>query len=149
MPPREAGALLVFDEADSLLLDRRDARASWEISQVNEMLTWMEDHPLPVCFTTNLMERIDQASLRRFTFNVRFEHLDSSGLERAWRVFFSQDPAPASGLAFTNLAPGDFAKARKQAEMLGILGRPAELVELITDISRGKPGAAGTLGFMA
>ncbi len=145
---REAGALLVFDEADSLLLDRRDARASWEISQVNEMLTWMEDHPLPVCFTTNLMERIDQASLRRFTFNVRFDHLDKSGLERAWRVFFSLDPAPASGLAFTNLAPGDFAKARKQAEMLGILGRPAELVELITDISRGKPGAAGALGFM-
>ncbi|CAN0410006.1 unnamed protein product, partial [Phaeothamnion confervicola] len=51
---REAGAMLVFDEADSLLWDRRDAQRSWEVSQVNEMLTWMEEHPLPVCFTTNL-----------------------------------------------------------------------------------------------
>jgi len=41
---REAQAFLVFDEADSLLLERADAVRSWEISQVNEMLTWMESH---------------------------------------------------------------------------------------------------------
>ena len=44
---RDTGAFLVFDEADSLLADRRFAHRSWEISQVNEMLTWMESHPLP------------------------------------------------------------------------------------------------------
>jgi AAA+ superfamily predicted ATPase len=146
---REAGAFLVFDEADSLLLDRRDAQRSWEISQVNEMLTWMEEHPLPVCFTTNLMERIDQASLRRFTFNVRFDYLDRAGLERAWRVFFGLDAAPSGGLVFTNLTPGDFAKARKQAEVLGIVGNPDNLVELVADISRAKPGASGSLGFVS
>ena len=42
---READAFLVFDEADSLLLERADAVRSSEISQVNEMLTWMESHP--------------------------------------------------------------------------------------------------------
>jgi SpoVK/Ycf46/Vps4 family AAA+-type ATPase len=145
---REASALLVFDEADSLLWDRRDAQRSWEASQVNEMLTWMEEHPLPVCFTTNLMDRIDQASLRRFTFAVQFGYLDRSALERAWHVFFGLDPAPASGLTFTNLAPGDFAKARKQAEVLGILGRTAEIVDLVAEISRTKPGTSGSLGFM-
>ena len=72
----EGNAFLVFDEADSLLLDRRDATRSWEITQVNEMLTWMEDHPLPVCFTTNFMERVDTASLRRFTFHVVLTYLD-------------------------------------------------------------------------
>ena len=146
---RETGSFLVFDEADSLLFDRRDAQRSWEISQVNEMLTWMEEHPLPVCFTTNLMDRIDQASLRRFTFNVRFDHLDRLGLDRAWRVFFGLEAAPPGGLGFTNLAPGDFAKARKQAEVLGILGRPSDLVDLLADISRGKPGASGSLGFVS
>jgi AAA+ superfamily predicted ATPase len=145
---RESGAFLVFDEADSLLLDRRDAQRSWEITQVNEMLTWMEEHPLPICFTTNLMDRIDQASLRRFTFNVRFDYLDRSGLERAWRVFFGVDAAPHDGLVFTNLAPGDFAKARKQAEVLGIIGNPADIIELLADISRAKPGASGSLGFV-
>ncbi len=145
---REAGALLVFDEADSLLWDRRDAQRSWEVSQVNEMLTWMEEHPLPVCFTTNMMDRIDQASLRRFTFNVRFDFLDKAALQRAWRVFFGLDSVPSDGLAYTNLAPGDFAKARKQAEMLGILGKPTALAELLADISRSKPGASGALGFV-
>ena len=44
---RDSGAFLVFDEADSLLADRRFAGRSWEVSLVNEMLTWMENHPLP------------------------------------------------------------------------------------------------------
>src|SRR6516165_8652926 len=35
---RDTDAFLVFDEADSLLLDRADAVRSWEISQINEML---------------------------------------------------------------------------------------------------------------
>ncbi len=144
---REAGAMLVFDEADSLLWDRRDAQRSWEASQVNEMLTWMEEHPLPVCFTTNLMDRIDQASLRRFTFSVRFDYLDGPALERAWRVFFGIDVPSADGLAYTNLAPGDFAKARKQAEVLGILGNRTALVDLLADIARAKPGASAAMGF--
>ncbi len=144
---REANAFLVFDEADSLLLDRRDAARSWEISQVNEMLTWMEDHPLPVAFTTNLMERIDTATLRRFTFHVRYDYLDRKALERAWRVFFLADQIPTGGLDFANLTPGDFAKARKQAEMLGALGDPQRLMDLLHHISRGKPDARGAFGF--
>ena len=33
---RDAEQFLVFDEADSLLADRRFAQRSWEVSQVNE-----------------------------------------------------------------------------------------------------------------
>ena len=39
---RTQGAMLAIDEADSLLADRRGAVRSWEVTQVNEMLTWME-----------------------------------------------------------------------------------------------------------
>ena len=73
---RARRAMLVIDEADSLLSDRREAVRSWEVTQVNEMLTWMESHPLPFVCTTNLMDRLDQASLRRFTLKLRFEPLD-------------------------------------------------------------------------
>lgn len=69
---RTRRTMLVIDEADSLLSDRREARHSWEVSQVNEMLTWMEHHPLPFICTTNLMDRLDQASLRRFSLKLRF-----------------------------------------------------------------------------
>jgi len=34
-------AFLVLDEVDSLLRDRRAAQHSWEVTQVNEMLTQM------------------------------------------------------------------------------------------------------------
>ncbi len=37
-------AFLILDEADSLLRDRGAARHSWEVTQVNEMLTHMERH---------------------------------------------------------------------------------------------------------
>ena len=52
------------------------------------MLTWMESHPLPFCCTTNLMDRLDPASLRRFTFNVKFDYLDPSGIALACARFF-------------------------------------------------------------
>ena len=140
--------MLVFDEADSLLLDRRDATRSWEITQVNEMLTWMEDHPLPVCFTTNFMERVDTASLRRFTFQIVLSYLDKPGLRRAWQVFFGTDRIPPEAVGIANLTPGDFAKARKQAEVLGVLDNPVRLAEIMADISRSKPDARGGLGFV-
>jgi SpoVK/Ycf46/Vps4 family AAA+-type ATPase len=146
---RDANTFLVFDEADSLLMDRRDAVRSWEVTQVNEMLTWMEDHPLPVCFTTNLMDRIDAASLRRFTFDVRFAYLERRSLARAWQVFFGLADVPPDGLRFENLTPGDFAKARKQCEVLGVAADVARVIEILDDISRGKPDAGGgALGFV-
>lgn len=41
------GAILLLDEADSLLGDRSQARHQWEITQVNEMLTQMESWTRP------------------------------------------------------------------------------------------------------
>ena len=145
---RDANALLIFDEADSFLFDRRDAVRSWEVTQVNEMLTWMEHHPLPLVCTTNLMERLDAASLRRFTFHITFTFLDRKALGRAFEAFFGLIDVPADGLELENLTPGDFAQARRQAQMLGILDDGPRVVSLLTEISRGKPGSFAAIGFM-
>ena len=64
----DQSAILIFDEADSFLQDRSNAVRNWEVTQVNEMLTQMEKHKFPFVCTTNLMEKLDKASLRRFTF---------------------------------------------------------------------------------
>jgi hypothetical protein len=85
---RARRAMLVIDEADSLLSDRREAVRSWEVTQVNEMLTWMESHPLPFVCTTNLMDRLDQASLRRFTLKLRFASLSPVQTKLAFERFF-------------------------------------------------------------
>lgn len=51
------------------------AHHGWEVSQVNEMLTWMERHPLPFACTASLMHRLDPASLRRFTVKAALDFL--------------------------------------------------------------------------
>ena len=93
---RDAGAFLIFDEADSLLADRRGAHRSWEVSQVNEMLTWMESHPLPFACTTNFAEHLDTATLRRFVFKVRLDYVAPEQVEaHSGRTSRSRRP-PAS-----------------------------------------------------
>ena len=89
---RQNKHFLVFDEADSLLSDRRFAQRSWEISQVNEMLTWMENHPLPFACTTNYGEHLDPATLRRFDFKLRLDYLAPDQAVAAFRTFFELDP---------------------------------------------------------
>ena len=74
---RDTETFLVFDEADSLLADRNSARRNWEVSQVNEMLTWMESHPLPFACTTNFGKHLDPATLRRFVFKIALDYLGS------------------------------------------------------------------------
>jgi len=145
---REQKAMLIFDEAETFLFDRRDAVRSWEISQVNEMLTWMEDHPYPVVCTTNLMDRFDRASMRRFTFHVKYQFLGKVELPRAYEVFFGFKAVPGEGMTFQNLTPGDFAQARRQARVLGLMDKPLEVIDLLSEISKTKPGNAASIGFV-
>ncbi len=69
-------------------------------------------------------------------------------MRRAWQVFFGSDRIPPDAAGIANLTPGDFAKARKQAEVLGVLDNPVRLAEIMADISRSKPDARGGLGFV-
>ena len=114
----DMGKFLVFDEADSMLYDRRNAVRSFEVSQVNEMLTWMESHPLPFACTSNLVDGIDQAAMRRFTFKTRVDYLKTEQATRAFESFF--DTSPPERLAKLDmLTPGDFAVVKKKLRFLG------------------------------
>ena len=127
-------AFLIFDEVDSLLDDRRNAARSWEVSQVNEMLTWMERHPLPFGCTTNLKERLDPASLRRFTFKCCFDYLNNKQIGQALYHFFGQSQQhDVSGLLAGRLTPGDFYVARRKAELLGTVNNPEEIFSLLLE----------------
>jgi transitional endoplasmic reticulum ATPase len=68
-------AVLLIDEADSFLDDRRNARQSWQISQVNQFLTSMEEFDGFLVCTTNFDQRMDMAAMRRFDFRVGFDYL--------------------------------------------------------------------------
>ncbi|MBJ2152664.1 AAA family ATPase [Paracoccus sp. IB05] len=142
---RADGALLIFDEADSLLADRRNARHSWEVAQVNEMLTWMECHPLPFVCTTNLIENLDPATQRRFTFRIRFDYLTGDQLTHAWRAHFAAE-VPVGLLLPDRLTPGDFANVARRMRALGETG-PHEILRELTREAEAKEGAARPIGF--
>ena len=143
---RDTGAFLVFDEADSLLADRRGAERSWEVSQVNEMLTWMESHPLPFACTTNFGEHLDAATLRRFVFKVALDYLSPG---RPGRLPHLLRPRAAGGriAALTALTPGDFAVVRRKAALLGRLEEPEALAAMLSAECAAKPDRPRPVGF--
>ena len=115
---KDSKAILVFDEADSLLQDRRNARASWEVTQVNEMLVQMENHPYPFICTTNLYDKLDQASLRRFTFKIGYKYMTDNQIKLALKHFFNID-TNVENFHLSTCTAGDFMNIKKQVEFLG------------------------------
>ncbi len=145
---REQGHFLVFDEADSLLSDRRHAVRNWEVNQVNEMFTWMEHHPLPFACTTNYMDRLDSATLRRFDFKIALDYLSAEQAASAFRSFFQLEPPREIG-SLDELTPGDFAVVKRRAELLGVLEDRDALVTMLNEECEAKPGSARRIGFAA
>ena len=110
------GAILLIDEVEGFLQDRRQARCSWEITGVNEMLARMESFPGVFIASTNLLDNLDQAALRRFDLKIKFDFLlprQSHALLESYCNNLNLD-APDKALAarigrLNNVTPGDFA----------------------------------------
>lgn len=138
-------AMLIFDEADSFLQNRNNANASWEVSQVNEMLTWMESHEYPFVCTTNLLDTLDEASLRRFTFKIRFDFLNPEQVNQAIEHFFGIKDVNTN---IKGLTAGDFATVKKKTDFLGI-NDLNEIVAMLQDEVKVKKSKTlqNTIGF--
>ncbi len=119
----DEGALLLLDEADSFLQDRSRARQSWEVTQVNELLTQMERFEGIFVCSTNLMDNLDQASLRRFDLKIKYDYLKP---EQGWELFQQviadynaviddKDDWEKKVRALRGLTPGDFATVVRQS----------------------------------
>lgn len=146
----EQKAVLVFDEADSFLQSRNKAQRSWEITQVNEMLTWMEKHPYPFICTTNLLESLDDASLRRFAFKIKFDFLNPSQIKQAFEHFFNL-PANNNITAIHGLTPGDFVVVQKKAEFLNLENNIEEIEQMLKAEAeiKSKGKSSNSIGFYA
>ena len=114
-------ALLVLDEVDSFLFSREGANRSWERSQVNEMLTQIERFEGLMVVSTNLIEVLDPAALRRFDLKLKFDYLTLPQ-----RLDFAKQQAEILGLPLLSeedlsqieslnlLTPGDFAAVARR-----------------------------------
>ena len=114
-------ALLVLDEVDTFLFSREGANRSWERSQVNEMLTQIECFEGLMVVSTNLIEVLDPAALRRFDLKLKFDYLTLRQ-----RLDFAKQQAEILGLPLLSeedlsqieslnlLTPGDFAAVARR-----------------------------------
>lgn len=121
---QEEGALLLIDEVDSFLQSRQGAQRSWEVTQVNEMLTQMESFNGIFIASTNLMDGLDQAALRRFDLKLKFDYLMAPQalqlLERHCAHLGLPEVKSSDRQALMDLkhlTPGDFAAVIRQSRL--------------------------------
>ncbi len=150
-------AVLLLDEADSFLQDRRGAQRSYEVTEVNEMLQGMERYNGIFVCTTNLLDRIDQAALRRFSFKIKFNPLTAVQREQMFVVEALAGEAElltevlrARLVKLQVLCPGDFAAVKRQIDILGTGFSADEFIEQLEAEHRIKPEVreARSMGFV-
>lgn len=167
-------AVLLIDEVDSFLQDRRGAQRSWEVSQVNEMLTQMEAFAGVFIASTNLMGQLDQAALRRFDLSVKFDYLQPDAARQLFERYSKQlfiekrksqknsmdelrvaaSPCPLASVhsrlaRLHRLTPGDFAAVVRQSHLHPIESPTALVAALEKACALKDVGVRSAIGFLA
>lgn len=150
--------ILLLDEADSFLRERSNSNYSWETTQVNELLVQMELFDGVFIASTNLMDSLDSASLRRFDLKVRFDFMKPC---QAWALFKQvmeehdqklQDTAAqtkARIYQLDNLTPGDFATVIRQTRSMNQTMNAELILHSLERECRAKSGGRRPIGFSA
>jgi len=136
---KREGAVLLIDEIDTFLLDRRSAQRHWEVSLVNEMHTQMECHDGIFIASTNQIDALDTAALRRFDIKIGFGALRP---EQAWELLRRQCAVLGIGEPDAELqpavqrlgeiVPGDFATIVRRSRLSAITS-PGEFVTALAE----------------
>jgi len=107
-------AIFFLDEADTFFRSRELATRSWEGSQTNEFLTWMESFQGIFIASTNFLKDFDQAALRRFAWKAEFLPLDRESKIKILASYFPITFPKFTQIQLENikdisgLTPGDY-----------------------------------------
>ena len=112
---------------------------------MNELLTWLDRHPLPVVAATNYAGRLDPATLRRFVFKLDLRPLGSVKAAQAFDRFFGM-AAPMDLAQLRNLTPGDFSVVARQLRHAPS-DDAVEIVDRLRLESVVKPERSSRIGF--
>jgi len=102
-----AGAVLLFDEADSLFSKRTQVSSSndrYSNLKVNFLLQRIERFTGVAVLTTNFPESMDEAFGRRVTVRVRFPQPDANARESLWRSMLERCEVVSDDVWFEGLA---------------------------------------------
>ncbi len=135
----EAGAVLLFDEADALFGKRSDVKDShdrYSNIEVGYLLQRMETYQGLAILTTNLKSSLDRAFQRRLRFVVEFPFPDLREREAIWqRAFPPATPTEGlnpSALAQLKLPGGSIRNIALNAAFLAAeAGRPVVMAHIL------------------
>lgn len=151
---QDAGALLLLDEADTFFRDRTTADLKgWEVSQVNEMLVQTETFNGVFVASTNLLDRIDAATLRRFDLKIRFDFLAPDQTVAMLVNCLGVLELPPDNKAemdiqsLSNLTPGDFANVMRQSRLEPVNTAKEFVIRLSRECSLKRGPTRRTIGF--
>lgn len=110
------------------------------------MLCQMEQLEAPFVATTNLADRLDPATQRRFTLRVTFNTMSPAQVQMLFVARFGM--AWPAGLALPDdQTPGDFAVVAARAALLGE-SNPAQIVQWLRREAEAREGGRrGPIGF--
>ncbi|MSQ51329.1 MAG: AAA family ATPase [Betaproteobacteria bacterium] len=144
--------IILLDEADTFLRDRSLARASWEVSHTNEFLARMERFPGLFICTTNLVDTLDTAILRRFQFRVEFLPMRHEQSVQAFHAAFLRMPSIEENQRIKEmdgLVPSDFANVARQLKFFAGGENPNATNLLKAELEARRGSRSRPIGFMA
>lgn len=105
----DGGAILFFDEADTLFGKRsevKDSHDRYANIEVGYLLQRMESYRGLAILTTNMKDSLDNAFLRRIRFMVNFPSPDEKSRKEIWKRAFPSS-VPVEGIDYSILAQLD------------------------------------------
>jgi len=119
---------------------------------VNELLVQMEEFDGIFICSTNLMDELDQASLRRFALKVEFKYVTPEQAiimlaKESVDLPSQKDKQKIASL--DQLTPGDFAAVKKRMLLLGMeLTASSMVIQLCEEVSFKEGSRASKIGFL-
>ena len=149
-------AILLIDEVDSFLRNREGAQRSWEVTQVNELLTQIDTFGGFLIVCSNFEHQLDPALARRLHLKAKFSPMTAEHLSEAVRCaahavgITAVKVAAADEIAkqFAGLTPGDLEAAIESVLMTTTQPDWAALTKALKDELRYKPQHAKAIGFV-
>ena len=151
------GAVLLIDEADSFLQERRRAEKHWETTQVNHFLTSLEHHEGYVICTTNVVSGIDATAVRRFDYKIEFGYMNDTQSKQMVAMVMKAlgkggtriNDNDLEALTGHLLVPGDYAIALRQAVIDRKRANVKAIVDSVLSEARWRaPKQAHAMGFI-
>ncbi len=151
-----ARAILIIDEVDSFLMDRSRAHRSWETTMVNEFLDAMESFTGVLACTSNRIDDMDPAAIRRFRQKVEFRPLSADNSWKMFQAYFRhyyprakiKPEEKESITALKGVTPSDFAVVFENLESRTAQSlKPGEIADALRKEVKLRRSDSGPIGF--